>query len=156
MTERLAVATYVFFEPFPLTGMLAVVGTLLTMVFFVTSSDSASLVIDYLSSGGDQNPPKRQRVFWAFAEGGVAVALLLGGGLTAMRSFQLCTGVPLTLVLFAMCAGLVLALMLYKPQFGLVYAALFLVARRWRILAWWAGGAAAAARSSSAAIMICW
>ncbi len=114
VTERLAVATYVFFEHLPLSGVLSVVGTLLTVVFFVTSSDSASLVIDYLSSGGDQDPPKRQRVFWAFAEGGVAVALLLGGGLTAMRSFQLCTGVPLTIVLFAMSAGLVVALYRYE------------------------------------------
>ncbi|MBW3602224.1 MAG: BCCT family transporter, partial [Actinobacteria bacterium] len=75
-------------------------------IFFVTSSDSASLVIDMLTAGGDLDPPRRQRVFWATTEGAVAAVLLVAGGLGAMQTFQLTTGLPLCLVLIAMCYSL--------------------------------------------------
>jgi choline/glycine/proline betaine transport protein len=101
------VAIYVFFEGLPLSGLLAVVGTAVVVFFFVTSSDSASLVIDYLTAGGDLDPPKRQRLFWAVIEGLVAAILLLTGGLAPMRTFQLTTGLPLCLILLLTCLALV-------------------------------------------------
>jgi choline/glycine/proline betaine transport protein len=101
------VAIYVFFEAFPLASLLAVVGTIVVIVFFVTSSDSASLVIDYLTAGGDLHPPKRQRVFWATTEGVVAAILLISGGLLPMRAFQLATGLPLCIILLLMCYAIV-------------------------------------------------
>ncbi len=50
------------------------------VLYFVTSSDSGSLVIDCLSSNGDPDPPRLQRVFWALMEGATATALLVAGG----------------------------------------------------------------------------
>jgi choline/glycine/proline betaine transport protein len=104
------VSIYVFFSGFPLSGLLSVVGVIVIVVFFVTSSDSASLVIDYLTSGGDLDPPRRQRVFWASIEGVVAAVLLLTGGLAPMRAFQVMTGLPLCIILLLMCVALVRAL----------------------------------------------
>ncbi|MGP5073836.1 BCCT family transporter, partial [Arthrobacter rhombi] len=69
----------------PLGGVLSVIAVLLVTIFFVTSSDSGSLVIDMLASGGDTDPPKWSRVLWASLEGLVAIALLLAGGLGALQ-----------------------------------------------------------------------
>jgi choline/glycine/proline betaine transport protein len=80
------------------------------VIFFVTSSDSASLVIDYLTSGGREDTPKRQRVFWAGTEGAVAAVLLVGGGLEPMRTFQVITGLPLAVTLLLVCVSIVRAL----------------------------------------------
>ena len=108
--DAYATSIFVFFDRFPLPTLLSVVGAALVVVFFVTSSDSASLVIDYITSGGDQDPPVRQRVFWAVSEGGVASVLLVTGGLGPMRAFQIITGLPLCLILLAMCVSIVRAL----------------------------------------------
>ncbi len=90
----------------PLVKLTWGVATLLIVVFFITSSDSGSLVDDMVTSGGDPNPPKAQRVFWAVSEGAVAATLLLAGGLTALRTASLTTGVPMTLFLLVACYGL--------------------------------------------------
>ena len=83
----------------PLTEITSFVGIVLVVVFFVTSSDSGSLVIDTITAGGKVDAPKPQRVFWAFIEGGIAIALLLGGGLVALQAMAVSTGLPFTLVL---------------------------------------------------------
>jgi choline/glycine/proline betaine transport protein len=101
------VAIFVFFNEFPFPTVLSVVGTILITVFFVTSSDSASLVIDYLTGRPGEEPPKRQRIFWATGEGVVGAVLLVAGGLSAMRTFQIVTGLPLAGVLLVMCYALV-------------------------------------------------
>jgi choline/glycine/proline betaine transport protein len=108
--DNFPVAIFVFFEAFPLPGLLSVVGVAIIVVFFVTSSDSASLVIDYIAAGGDPDPPKRQRIFWATLEGVVAAVLLVGGGLAPMRAFQLITGLPLAVVLWLICYAVVRSL----------------------------------------------
>lgn len=85
--------------PWPaITGVLA---TLLIVVFFVSSSDSGSLVIDMITSGGHPNPPRVQRLFWALAEGAVAIVLLVAGGLAALQSAAISAGLPMSLVLIA-------------------------------------------------------
>ncbi|MGF0536816.1 BCCT family transporter [Agrobacterium sp. ES01] len=91
----------------PLTGLTSMVGIILVVVFFVTSSDSGSLVIDTISAGGKVNAPVPQRVFWATFEGLVAIALLLGGGLVALQAMAVSTGLPFTLVLLGACFALV-------------------------------------------------
>ena len=80
---------------------LSVAGVFIIVLFFITSSDSASLVVDYIAAGGDQHAPKRQRAFWATMEGMVAAVLLVGGGLAPMRAFQLIMGLPLAVILLA-------------------------------------------------------
>ena len=109
--DNFAIAIYVFFDTLPLSGVLSVVASLVIVTFFVTSSDSASLVIDYLSAGGEEDAPTRQRVFWATTEGVVAAVLLVAGGLAPMRSFQIATGLPLCIILLLMCYALVRSLL---------------------------------------------
>ena len=76
---------------------------LLLVSFFVTSSDSGSLVVDHLTSGGKLDSPKPQRVFWAIMEGAVAVVLLIGGGLGALQTAAVATGLPFAIILLVMC-----------------------------------------------------
>jgi BCCT family betaine/carnitine transporter len=87
------------------------VGIVLVVVFFVTSSDSGSLVIDTIAAGGKVNAPTPQRVFWASLEGMVAIALLLGGGLAGLQAMAVSTGLPFTLVLLGACYAIVKGLL---------------------------------------------
>jgi BCCT family betaine/carnitine transporter len=95
----------------PLTAITSFVGIVLVVVFFVTSSDSGSLVIDTIAAGGKINAPVAQRIFWASFEGLVAIALLLGGGLAALQAMAVSTGLPFTFVLLAACYAIVKGLM---------------------------------------------
>ncbi len=94
-----SVALFAMLENYPLTQILSVVGVILVTVFFVTSSDSGSLVVDHLTSGGKLDSPTPQRVFWAVMEGVVAATLLIGGGLTALQTASVITGLPFSLIL---------------------------------------------------------
>ncbi|MZR13846.1 BCCT family transporter [Maritimibacter sp. DP07] len=88
----------------PLAGLTSLVGIVLVIVFFVTSSDSGSLVIDTITAGGKVDAPVPQRVFWAIFEGAVAIVLLLSaGGLSSLQSMVISTGLPFTVVLLIMC-----------------------------------------------------
>ncbi|EWS80371.1 choline transporter [Brachybacterium phenoliresistens] len=98
------------FEDFPLTGLLSILGIVLVTIFFITSSDSGSLVVDMLASGGHPNPPIWSRVLWACLEGFLAIALLLSGGLTSLQAGSLVTALPFSVILILMCIALVKAL----------------------------------------------
>ena len=95
----------------PLAALTSTIGIILVIVFFVTSSDSGSLVIDTITAGGKVNAPVSQRVFWAIFEGLVAIALLLGGGLTALQAMAVSTGFPFAIVLLLACYAIVKGLM---------------------------------------------
>ena len=99
----------------PLTQIASFVGIVLVIVFFVTSSDSGSLVIDTITAGGKVDAPASQRVFWCSFEGLVAIALLLGGGLGALQAAAVSTGFPFTIVLLGACYAIVKGLM-EEPQ----------------------------------------
>ena len=90
----------------PLSQITTALSTLVIITFFVTSSDSGSLVIDILTAGGDQNPPKNQRIFWAVTEGVIASVLLLAGGLNALQTAAIASGFPLALIMIGMCFAL--------------------------------------------------
>jgi BCCT family betaine/carnitine transporter len=94
---------FAMLESLPLAGITSTIGIVLVIVFFVTSSDSGSLVIDTITAGGKIDAPVPQRVFWCTFEGLVAIALLLGGGLTSLQAMVISTGLPFTLVLLLMC-----------------------------------------------------
>jgi BCCT family betaine/carnitine transporter len=89
-------------EQLPLTQISSVIGIILVIVFFVTSSDSGSLVIDTITAGGKVDAPVAQRVFWCIFEGLVAITLLLGGGLGSLQAMAIATGFPFAIVLLAM------------------------------------------------------
>ena len=103
VNEDVATALFDMLEAFPLTGIVSFIGVLLLVSFFVTSSDSGSLVVDHLTSGGKLDSPKPQRVFWAVMEGLVAIALLIGGGLSALQTAAVSIGLPFAVILLIMC-----------------------------------------------------
>ncbi|MBR9871755.1 MAG: BCCT family transporter [Gammaproteobacteria bacterium] len=104
-----SLATFQMFEGLPLTGIISFVGIILVLVFFVTSSDSGSLVIDSITAGGKTDAPTAQRVFWVVMEGAIAAALIFGGGddaLGAIQAVAISAGLPFTLILLIMTWGL--------------------------------------------------
>lgn len=104
-------ALFIMLGGLPLTEITSFIAIVLVMVFFITSSDSGSLVIDSITAGGKIDAPKPQRLFWAIIEGAIAIALLLGGGLTALQTAVITTGLPFTLVLLVACYAIVKGLM---------------------------------------------
>ncbi|MDX5594081.1 BCCT family transporter [Pseudovibrio sp. SPO723] len=95
----------------PLVQITSFIGIVLVIVFFVTSSDSGSLVIDTITAGGKVNAPVSQRVFWCIFEGLVAITLLLGGGLGALQAMAVSTGFPFAILLLLACFALLKGLM---------------------------------------------
>ncbi|MFW5451921.1 BCCT family transporter [Thioalkalivibrio sulfidiphilus] len=107
-----SVALFQFFEHLPLSTLTSLLATLLVITFFVTSSDSGSLVVDMLTSGGEEESPVWQRIFWAVVEGVIAAVLLVAGGLSALQTATIASALPFTVVMLLMCWGLVRALRL--------------------------------------------
>ncbi|MEX2397965.1 MAG: BCCT family transporter, partial [Balneolales bacterium] len=97
---------FVLLDQLPLALITSFLAIILVLSFFVTSSDSGSLVIDGLTSGGKLESPVGQRIFWATTEGIVAAVLLLGGGLSALQAGAISTGLPFVIVLLIMCYSL--------------------------------------------------
>ena len=102
-----AVALFKLLEHYPLTSITVALAVCIVITFFVTSSDSASLVVDIITAGGHLNPPKIQRVFWASMEGALAAVLLLGGGLLALQTAVVATGLPFAVILLMLSFSLV-------------------------------------------------
>ncbi|EAQ13570.1 BCCT family betaine/carnitine transporter [Maritimibacter alkaliphilus HTCC2654] len=94
---------FAMLQGLPLTAITSTIGIVLVIVFFVTSSDSGSLVIDTITAGGKVDAPVPQRVFWCTFEGAVAIALLVGGGLSSLQAMVISTGLPFTIILLLMC-----------------------------------------------------
>jgi BCCT family betaine/carnitine transporter len=95
----------------PLAQITSFIAIILVVVFFVTSSDSGSLVIDVIAAGGKVDAPTPQRVFWCIFEGLVAIALILGGGLVALQAMAVSTGLPFTIVLLMSTVAVIKGLM---------------------------------------------
>lgn len=91
----------------PLTEITSFIAICLVIVFFITSSDSGSLVLDTITAGGKVNAPRSQRIFWALIEGFLAIALLLGGGLEALQAMAVSMGLPITLILLVGCFAII-------------------------------------------------
>ncbi|MCW7752697.1 BCCT family transporter [Desulfobotulus sp. H1] len=98
---------FAMLDMLPLAQISSFIAIVLVIIFFVTSSDSGSLVIDTISAGGKVESPTPQRVFWCTFEGLVAMALLLGGGLVALQAMAVSTGLPFTVVLLVGCWALI-------------------------------------------------
>jgi len=97
---------FAMLEGLPLSAITSTIGIVLVIVFFVTSSDSGSLVIDTITAGGKVDAPVPQRVFWCTFEGLVAIVLLIGGGLGSLQAMVISTGLPFTIVLLLMCVAI--------------------------------------------------
>ncbi|MEY7973822.1 BCCT family transporter [Saccharomonospora xinjiangensis] len=114
-----AAALFSFLEHFPASEFLMAFSVLIVIIFFTTSSDSASLVVDMLTSGNTVSPPVRQRVFWALLEGVVAATLIAATGQEALQALeQVITvlGLPFFLIAFVMMYCLVKAIRQDVPE----------------------------------------
>ena len=103
----------------PLAQITSIASVVLLIIFFVTSSDSGSLVIDSITAGGKLHAPIPQRIFWASMEGLVAIVLLVGGGAVALSSLQagaITAGLPFAVVLLVCCISLTRGLMTEIPK----------------------------------------
>ncbi len=105
-----ALALFAMLEHLPVSSILAIIGIFLIVVFFITSSDSGSLVVNHLTSDGTLKSPARQRVFWAAMEGVVAATLLVGGGLVALQTAAITTALPFSIILMVMLYSLYVGL----------------------------------------------
>lgn len=109
--SELPLQIFTMLEALPMAQITSFVAIILVIVFFVTSSDSGSLVIDVIASGGKVESPAPQRVFWCTFEGLVAIALIVGGGLVALQAMAVSTGFPFTIVLLVATVSLIKGLM---------------------------------------------
>ncbi len=104
--DTTATAMFVMLEAYPLTWLTALIGTLSVILFFVTSSDSASMVADIIASGGSENPTTGTRLFWGILEGVLAAVLLMAGGLVALQTGSITLGLPFCAIIILMCVSL--------------------------------------------------
>jgi len=107
-----AIALFKLFELLPMTSIASFLAVVLIVTFFVTSSDSGSLVIDSLAAGGAIHTPVWQRVFWATTEGVVAAALLLAGGLSALQTMTIASALPFAIIMLIAALGMWRALII--------------------------------------------
>ena len=115
--DNQAIALFKLYEELPLTSIVSFVTVLLIITFFVTSSDSGSLVIDSLASGGMETPVW-QRVFWASSEGVVAAVLLVAGGLGALQTAAITSALPFAVIILISAAGMWRALVIEGHQYN--------------------------------------
>ena len=115
--DNQAIALFKLYEQLPLTSIVSFVTVLLIITFFVTSSDSGSLVIDSLASGGMETPVW-QRVFWASSEGIVAAVLLVAGGLGALQTAAITSALPFAVIILISAAGMWRALVIEGHQYN--------------------------------------
>ncbi|WP_417452948.1 BCCT family transporter [Kiloniella sp.] len=99
---------------------LQLCATLLIATYFITSSDSGTLVVNTLLSVGDENPPTVHRVIWGLGEGFVAAALLMAGGLKALQAAAIAAALPFSIIMIFMMIGLVKSLR--QEDLGIAYA----------------------------------
>ena len=100
--DDVSVGLFQFFTYLPLPAVTSTLAVILVAVFFITSSDSGSLVVDTIASGGETETTTGQRVFWCASEGVVAAGLLLAGGLGALQSATIASALPFSIVMLAL------------------------------------------------------
>jgi choline/glycine/proline betaine transport protein len=110
VTDNMPVALFVLLEALPLSTITSLLATLLIVTFFVTSADSGALVISIIASGGSEEPPVWQRVFWALTAGVIAAVLLIAGGLQSLQTAAIAGALPFAIIMVVLCYGLLRAL----------------------------------------------
>lgn len=106
VAENVPVALFQFLEFLPLSTLTSTIAVLLVAIFFVTSADSGSLVVDTIASGGAEDRPVWQTIYWCGVEGATAALLLLAGGLVALQTMTLIAALPFTLIMIVLLFGL--------------------------------------------------
>ena len=110
INNDIAVSLFVFLEQFPFSPILMGLSIVIILTFFVTSSDSGALVTSMLTAANNEKaqdePPMILRVVWAISLGIIAVVLLAGGGLGALQTAVIVTGLPFAILIFFACKSL--------------------------------------------------
>ena len=116
VNENITTALFSLLEHFPLSYFSILFVVIAGIIFFVTSSDSGSLVIDFITSGSREKTAVWLRIFWALAEGVVAATLVYGGGLIALQTGSLVTGLPVCIIMLFLCYSILKALRKYQAD----------------------------------------
>ena len=109
----ISLTLFYVYDQLPMGSVISVISIALILIFFITSSDSGSLVIDSITAGGKVDAPIPQRIFWASIEGAIAAAMLWIGGKDALQALQsgvVATALPFVFVLLLMCVSLIMGL----------------------------------------------
>ncbi len=106
VSTDVSTAMFAMFDALPFSGLLSGVATVLVLVFFVTSGDSATLVLGMMSTGGQANPSARVKIIWGVLVSGIAISLLLAGGVNAVQTATIVFALPFTLVIVLMALAL--------------------------------------------------
>lgn len=102
-------ALFAMFDALPLGLLMSLAATVLVLVFFVTSGDSATLVLGMMSTQGNPNPPARVKLIWGVLVAGIATSLLLTGGVQAVQTATIVFALPFAVVIVGMAVSLWLA-----------------------------------------------
>ncbi|UII29191.1 BCCT family transporter [Fulvivirga maritima] len=110
VSNDISTALFEMLKHYPLTTVMSCIGILLVISFFVTSSDSGSLVVDFITTGGKLDAPVGTRIFWALIEGLLAISLLVGGGLGTLQTAVMIAALPFAIILLTMTYSLYVGL----------------------------------------------
>lgn len=102
-----SMALFAFLEHFPLASVTCLIAIIMVVVFFVTSADSAAIVVDMFCSDGKTDTPIWQSLFWAAMIAAVTMALLYADGITALQSAIIIGALPFSIALLAAIWGLI-------------------------------------------------
>ncbi|MHC5202098.1 BCCT family transporter [Myroides sp. LJL119] len=115
--DNISTALFVFFEKFPFSMVLKILGMVLICSFIITSADSGALVVDGITSGGSAKTKAFQRILWASLSGIIAATLLTGGGLDTLQAAVTISGLPFAILLVVMAISLLIGIREdYKTQ----------------------------------------
>jgi choline/glycine/proline betaine transport protein len=99
-------ALFEFLGYFPWPTATSILSIFLIAIFFITGADSGALVVDTMASGGEEETPAFQRLFWCFLMAAIAAVLLVAGGLEAMQAATTASALPFVLIVVVLCIGL--------------------------------------------------
>ena len=106
VSADVSTALFALFQALPWGAVMSFVATILVLIFFVTSGDSAALVLGMMSTGGNENPSSRIKVVWGVLISGIAISLLLAGGVKAVQTATIVFALPFTAVILLMALAL--------------------------------------------------
>ncbi|MFE3019141.1 BCCT family transporter [Streptomyces sp. NPDC059256] len=97
---------FAMLDALPLGSVTSWLAMLMVMTYFVTSADSASLVMGSLTSRGALNPRTWLVVVWGVLMAAVAAVLLVAGGLSSLQTATILVALPFVVVMLLLCWAL--------------------------------------------------
>jgi glycine betaine transporter len=114
--ERTETAFFIVLSQYPISMILSSVVVVLLLIFFITSADSAIFVLSMFSSEGNLNPPNSKKILWGLALAGLALVLLITGGLGALQTSSIVAAFPFAIVMLLSCVCIIKALVAEQKQ----------------------------------------